>query len=365
MENRQQAIMTRNSGLNAYFGMNEASYTGDPAMQAIVDKFIIDTAKAVLSGDAAAANNTGYSADKLTEKLFVSNLAAVLCAKCQVKLDLLGNKAVSQALNGAMSFYFTAADALCGTRLMNVYNVMNKNIALMTADYLTAAQLATFLTRINTFTTMSGSTTAVNTNMPVLTKQFDTDLKVASDDVVVVKMLVKGYKTTNNVFYNGVMKACKVPAVNVHHTTVSINITDTETTGVLAGVKGTLTKSKELPVSNVGGVMLYSTVPAGMATGTFAKVGYITKVMSIDIKRGKFNSYAVGLTPGIMTPAMQAEVTAQVDLAIEIDKAEKAAKAKLKKEAKIAAALKAETEAIAAEQIVATEETPVVVPPVV
>lgn len=44
-----------------------------------------------------------------------------------------------------------------------------------------------------------------------------------------------------------------------------------------------------------------------------------------------------------MTPAIQAEVTAQVDLAIAIDKAERAAKAKLKKEAKMAVALKAET----------------------
>ncbi len=50
-----------------------------------------------------------------------------------------------------------------------------------------------------------------------------------------------------------------------------------------------------------------------------------------------------GKLSGIMTPAIQAEVTAQVDLAIAIDKAERAAKAKLKKEAKMAVALKAET----------------------
>ena len=214
-------------------------------------------------------------------------MAAQLCASSKVKLDILGNNAISKSLNGAASYYANAKDAVFGNRLMNVYNVMVTNLLTITSEYLTAAQLSTFLTRITTYTTTKGSSLLINNNSPVLTKTFNTAVKLTNTDVDVIKELAKFYKKSHSFFYDGIIKACKMPTVTVRHTPVVITVTDARTTGVLAGVVGMLTKSAELAICNVAGVMTYATVSAGSATGTFAKTGFITDVRIINILRGK------------------------------------------------------------------------------
>ena len=337
--------MTRNAAFNSFMAIpaNVAVYTADIAMTTIAAKMATDSATAVTSSIAAEADNTGYSAEKEVAKVAVCATAAALCANSQVKLDLLGNLIVSKKLNGTTTYYYGVADALCGSRLMAVYDVMLANLLTITVDYLTAAQLTAFLTQINTFTGLTGTTSSVVGGASVVTKQFATDLKVTNADIVIVKKVGLKYKKTNIAFYNSLIKACKIPAIAVRHTIVVINITDASTTGVLAGVNGTLTKSKDLQVSNVAGVMTYPKVPAGNSTATFAKVGYITQVMQMDILQGKTNTSAVALTPGIMTSEQEAAVKITLAEAIAAEKAASAARAKAKREAKAASVVLAAT----------------------
>ena len=357
MNNGQQSRLTRNAALNTFMGLNLASYTTDAAMTTIATKMNADSAAAVTASIAAEADNTGYAAQKDLAKLKASNTAAALCDNCQVKLVLLGDLIISQSLNGTYTHYYGAADALCGSRLMAVYNVMETNLALITVDYLTAAELSAFLLEINAFTALTGSTSAVNGGSSVLTKQFATDLKQTNVDVETIKKVGKKYKKLNLVFYNGLMKACKIPAITVRHTTVAYTITDSSTTGVLAGVAGTLSKSKELPVSNVGCVMTYTTVPAGAATASFSKTGYITQIVAIDILQGKMNTSNVSMVPGVMTAEEEVALKITLDASVA---AEKAATAALKKAKK-----KAKTEAAVAAALVAAETVEVAEPAVI
>ncbi len=270
-------------------------------------------------------------------------MAAQLCASSKVKMDIIGNNTISKALKDAVTYYVRASDAVCATRLMSVYNVMHTNLLLITPDYLTAAQLATFLTKITSFRTMKGSTTLVNTNMPVLTAQLKTDLKQTSADILVLKMLLKKYKTTNLVFFNGLMAACKMPAVTILHTPVYITVIDESSTSippaVLSDVQGTLTKSKQLPVTNIAGIMVYYNVQGGKTTGTFAKPGFITKIVEMPIVSGKTNTFTVALTPGIMTAEQEEAVKATIAKVIADEKAATASKKKIRKDAKATAAL--------------------------
>ena len=147
MTNRQAAQETRNVTVCEFLLVpaNAAIYAGNVAFSTFATKMQTDSAAAVVAGNNAAADNTGYSLDKKIAKDAASQVAAQQCANSKVKLDLLGNNAISKSLNGAATYYSSAKDAICGNRLMNVYNVMNTNLTLITTDYLTAAQLATLL----------------------------------------------------------------------------------------------------------------------------------------------------------------------------------------------------------------------------
>ena len=330
MTNRQAAQETRNVTVCEFLLVpaNAAIYAGNVAFSTIATKMQTDSAAAVVAGDNAVADNTGYSMDKEIAKDGASQVAAQLCASSIVKLDMMGNNAISKSLNGTVTYYFSAKDAICGNRLMNVYNVMHTNLATITPDYLTAPQLVTLLSKITTYTSTKGSSSLINNNSPVLTKAYGTAMKLTSSNVATIKELAKFYKATHPLFYDGIMKACKMPAVTVRHTPVIVTITDASTTGVLAGVGGTLTKSKEIPVSNVAGIMTYATVSSGSATATFAKTGFITDIRTLNILRGKTNNFFVALVSGIMTTEQVTAINTRVAQAIADDKAAIVAKKK-------------------------------------
>ena len=103
---------------------------------------------------------------------------------------------------------------------------------------------------------------------------------------------------------------------------------------------GTLTKSKDKPFSNVAGVMQYMNVLAGTATLSFSLKDYITKLMTINIKRGKMNKFTVYLTPGTMNTEEETTIKAALDKIIAEAKTKLTAKKKKRKDARTAAVLR-------------------------
>ena len=338
MNLRQAAQGTRNIAVCEFLAVpaNAALYKTNVAFSTIATKMQTDTDAAVVAGTNTGLDNTGYCVDKVIGKQAASEIAAQLCGSSKVKLDMIGNHALSDSLNSAASFYFYAKDELCTNRLMSAYNIMSENLLLITPDYLTPVQLTDFLKKINTYTTTKGSSTLVNNHSPVFTEAYNTAMKLTTSDVDTIKELAKFYKTVHPSFYAGIMRACTMPAVNVHHTPLVITITDASTTGVLANVAGTLTRTKELPTSNVAGIMIFATVSAGIATATFTKKGYISAIKTVNILRGKTNNYSVALVPGVMTAEQQEAFKETLATIIASEKAALAAKKKAKLDAKVA-----------------------------
>ena len=341
MTNIEDAKVKRDNSLCTFLGANTAAYAGDVAFTAIATKTISDYGLTVIAATAAAADNTGYSLEKVNAKKAASIFTSKLCASSQVKLDLLGNIIVARSLNSTVTYYSKTTDVLAASRMQNAHDVMNTNIVIITADYLTAAQLVTLQAKITAFTGLSGTTTSVNTTSPVKTKALSTAIKTGSADVVNIKKLAKEYEVTNITFYEGLEKVCKIPPITVRHTPVIIAITDVATGLPLAKVKGTLSKTKELGVGTDEGIINYFNVSAGAAISTYTLDGYLTGLQKVRIKRGKTNVFAFALVAGVMTVEMEAAIALKINtfnIAEEAKKAKKAAKAKARREAKAAKA---------------------------
>lgn len=301
MTKNESAKMNRNTATCNCLENNLGIFsTADPALKSCYTKIKNDTADTVLSAIAASANNTGYSADKIIAKKEVSLIASSLSGSAQVKFDILNNNTLSRSLNSTQSFYINASDAVTEVRLMNAYDIMNTNATLITPDYVTPAQLTSFLNKITAYTTISGTSINVNKVSPVLTKKFKADLKMTSEDIVSIKKLMLKYKKTNTSFYYAVMVCCKIPAVPVVHTPLVVTITSSVDESPIPDVKGTLTNSKETPISTKLGIMTYETVLRGNKVATFTHPKFISKEVDIHIISGETNSLSITMSPIIL-----------------------------------------------------------------
>jgi len=339
MTNVEDAKVKRDSNICTYLIENNAAFAGDIAFETLVAKIKADYALTVIAVSEDAEDNTGYSAEKTIAKIDAATLGSEYCASSQVKLDSLGNLSISQSLNSAITFYTTPSDIVATCRLQNAHDIMNTNLTLITPDYLKPAQLATFQTKINKFTSIRGTTSIVNNATPVKTKALSDAIKTGATNVLNIQKLAKKYIVTNPTFYNELQRNCKIPPIAVRHTTVIVTITNAANATPIEGVSGTLSKTRELGVGSPEGIVIYQNVSAGAAISTYAHAGFITGVQNIKIKRGKINNYTFALKAGTMTTELEAELTAQINAfktAVAARKASKAAKAKASKEAKAA-----------------------------
>jgi len=337
MTNEEDARIKRDNSLCTFLATNAAAFKGDIAFEAIVTKTTSDYAATVLAATAAETDNKGYSLEKVHAKEAACLLASQLCASSQVKLDLLGNVIVSSSLNSTVTFYSQATDVQSASRMQNVLDIMETNLAIITVGYLTEVQLSDFQTKINTFKGLSGTTTSVNSSSPITTKALIAAIKTGAANVVTVKKLAKKYPIINPPFYAGLLMACKIPPIVVRHTPVNITVTDAITKAPIENVKGTLSKTVELGLSTSTGIIPYSNVSAGTAISTYKLTGYMTGVQTVKIKRGVTNSFAFAMVAGTMTEEMDEAITAKVKAFLDAEvskKVAKAAKAKASRAAK-------------------------------
>ena len=293
MTNREQAKMNRNLGCCTFLDDNFAIFEDDAAMVSACNKMKTDCAAAFKSSTDMEADNTGYSADKVDAKKVVCELASKLCGNAQIRMLELDNKTLYNMLHSTKKYYFDVADALTSSRLQFAKNVMGANLIQITADYVTAEQLVDFQTKIDKYNSFTSISTNVNKTSKTITAQFKKELKLTSTDINIIKTLVKNFKETQVEFFEGVLENCKTPTVKVLHTNVSITIIDANSGKKLEMVSGSLSNSKQLPVSNKLGVMNYARVKRGKAMATFKLDGFVEQSKEIRILVGKDNKFVV------------------------------------------------------------------------
>jgi len=334
MNNEAQARLTRNEIVNTYLVKNAIVFAADVAMKTITAKFVIDTAAAVDASIESEVDNTGYSAEKLLAKNTASITAAELSGNCQVKMAILENNIVSSALHSAVTYYSIVAAALCCSRLMGVYNVLLENLTLITTDYLTSAQLDSFLEEINIYKELVGRAGMVIGGETVATSLAERTLKVTNADLIIMQKAALKYKSKNLPFYNGLIKSIKIPTISVRHTPVVVTVFDAVTKEKIGGVSIKMTKSKETLLTNPEGIMTSNTVSAGNTIATLVKLGYISKLKAWKILRGQMNEFTVSLTQGTMTSEEEEVFAIKLAEAIAAEKAAIATKIKSRRAGK-------------------------------
>ena len=301
MDGRQEAKLIGNSGLVTFLDKNVLAFDTDIAMMEAYNKMKTDAALAVKAASDSVADNTGFSADKLTAKNVASAQTSVLCGSAQVKLDMIGNQTLSNALHAGKNYYFKTADAISGSRMLDAYDVMNTNVVLLTVDYVSPLQLTDLNTKILNFTTMSGTTTYINKVSPILTKLLATSLKITSVDIISLRKIGAKYKLLNPQFFNSLVAASKIPPVAVRHNVLTFLMIDSITKAVLLKVNSTLSVSKETPSSDAQGAIVYSPVKVGKAIATFNVDGYIPQSFDAVVTKGKTN-YTIQLVALMAQP---------------------------------------------------------------
>lgn len=295
MNNLEQAKMTRNEGIATFLNTNAAAYTSDNAMKALVTRFLKN--KKAVTDDAAlmTADNSGFSQMKVDAKFDAADFAATLCGAAQVKLDELGKHDVSVLLHDAVSYYTAPADADAATRLQAAHDVIDANLAIITDDYVKAAELASLQTLIDTFNATTGTSQAVHSTTPAVTASFKSNIKLTDADAKDFVKLVRKYKSSNKNFYEGIIAVSKTPAVAVQHTSVDITITDAATNAPVAGAVATLSNSKKTAASIANGFAHFEQVGGGNVTLSITATGYKPFTMLVHINAGKDNSFAASL----------------------------------------------------------------------
>jgi len=290
--------MTRNEGLLSFLKQNFETFKNNKAFVAFYNSFVDDVQTCFESSIQASADNTGYSMEKVATKSIACQTAATLCGSAQVQAEILHNQILFHGLNSTLTYYFGQSDSVSLARLQASYNVMEANLELITSVYLTEDQLIDFQKKIVKFSTSSGTSSNVNRSFPTLTAKFVSDLKVTGKDILTAKKLVPSFKLSAPLFYAGVLVNCKIPPINVHHTTVIFMITNSITAAFLSHVSGSIDKKpNELLHSDKDGCIVYTKVKAGDAIATFRMIGFNDKIEYINIEIGKTNTFYIEMLP--------------------------------------------------------------------
>jgi hypothetical protein len=295
MNNVEQAKLSRDAGLATFLNDNAAEYATNNAFIAIATKYATDYGILTGTVPAAGADNSGFNEEKLDNKELASAEAATLSASAQVQLDSLGMFSVSGKLHDAENYYFNVSDAESAGRLQGAHDTMNDNLPTLSPDYVTSGDLSAFQTLIDNFTKAQGTSESVHAISPAFTAQFKSALKVVDKDVVSILKLGKKMKISNPNFYTALVKQCKLPAVNVHHTTLHITIQDKTTGAPVAGGTITVSNTKKIATADTAGFGEIDELHDGNPTLNITAPGYTTYSSLIHIASGRENDYTIQL----------------------------------------------------------------------
>jgi hypothetical protein len=290
MTNTQQAQMTMFVALSTFLHDNESSYETNVDFMAEVVAFIAAYKANKEAAVAAHADNSGFSNDKLTEKIILSDMASNLCGKAWVKLRNIGKQSIAEQLHIEPSDYNHVADSQCAVLAQSAHDVMTLNIAFL-GNTITAPMLVDLQKQIDKFLAIQGTSDTVHEVSPALTKQFKDSFAPVMAIITNLKLLARDYKTSNNEFYKSLLASTVIPAINVHHTYVAINALAKSTSKPVIGAIFSLTKGLKSATTDTDGNATIEEVKSGKDTLTGVLSGNVIYTGQITIKSGTTNHY--------------------------------------------------------------------------
>ena len=293
MTNREQAQRTMFAALDKELTDDSASYTSNPDYVDEVDTFRDAYTANTKAATAAHADNSGFSKEKLDEKIVLSNLASNLSGKAYVKLINKGKPSIAEQLNTEPTDYRQVADSQCAILAQAAHDLMNANLADLSPSTITAPMLVSLQKEIDKFTNLQGTSETVHEVSPALTKLFKDSFKPVMVTVTHLKLLTRDYQTTDLPFYQRLMASTIIPTVNVHHTYVEVHAVSKTTGKPLEGLIFTLSNTKKTAVTDENGIATFEEVKGGKALMGNDLAGKVRCHQNIVIKSGRLNHYEV------------------------------------------------------------------------
>jgi len=294
MNNLLNLKLTRNDTVYEFMEKNDASYLGKKAILNAYGIFKNDRLAAKESAVAAGIDNSGFSEEKLIAKKDMCFFGTCLVSSAHVILNATGNSAISNQMEESESYYLRAADSESAVLLQGVHALINKNLALITVDYVTPAELLELQAYIDTFTSIKGSSESVHKVSPLLTNRSNSDIKKSTEDINDLRRLIRKLKRTDSEFYNGFNAVAKTDSVAVHHTNLNLELLD-EAGLPAAGVTAILSNTKKTGMSDAMGKIPINEVHNGKANITLASPDFKPYSTEINILVGKTNVMKISL----------------------------------------------------------------------
>ena len=291
MTNTEQAQKTMFAALKKELEDDSAAYSGNQDYEDEVTAFLTALVDHETKAAAAHADNSGFSADKLKQKIVLADLASNLSGKAYVKFVNIDRLDLAEQMHTEPTDYKQPADSQCATLAQAAHKVMNDNLTLLSPNTITAAMLTDLKNETDKFVALQGTSETEHEVSPALTKAFKDSFKPVMLRVAHLKYLTRDYKTSNPGFYNRLMASTVIPVINVHHTYVEVHATGKMSGHAVEGMTFSLSNSTKTAVSDWQGYATLAEVRNGEAVLKGEIGGVVKYEAHIVIKRGTTNKF--------------------------------------------------------------------------
>ena len=299
MTHREIAEMRRNLGLDSFFAVPDnhtiviSNLAFETEVNTLSGKHVITLDKASRTG----IDNTGFSAEKVAEKLLLADEASMYSGFASVRWDKehLNKPTLMAQCHAHESDFLGITDTECYTRAQATHDLLSNNIGDL-GGIVTAINLTHLQGTIDTFHADSGTTDATNQASPADTKAFKTALRNENKSVPSILLMVRVFKATNLDFYNRVVALCEVPAVEIIHNDVIVEVLKTENNEPVTDSHMTLSNTKKTDDADIHGMLEIDEVRNGKAIMTITQKDRLDVVQEINIQAKHVNHFVVHMT---------------------------------------------------------------------
>lgn len=293
MTNREQAKMLGYEGLHTFLHETAtiAIYTGDGpfVLEVTVFDFMYQTNKDL--AQETDTDNTGFSEVATAALAGAGKKAAFMSGRAQVKFEIGGHHDLALQCH-IFDSYFTQGSYASGLNAVKAARkLMNDNIGLLTG-YVSAADIAVLDGLITALETAMGSSETVHAAEPIDTDKFKKSFSPVDKSI---KRLVSLSRFDDD-FHTQIVKRSAVPAVNIHHTVVSVALKNKRNNAPIEGATGVLSVTDKVGLSDYLGIMLFEQVRNGQGISLkIMAAGFADLLLHIAIEQGRDNHFDLGM----------------------------------------------------------------------
>jgi hypothetical protein len=292
MTNKEQAQKSMFTTLKNELEVDNAAYDGNEDYETEVVAFNDALTDHELKAVAAHVDNSGFSVEKLKEKVVLGDKASNMSGKAYVKFINLGRQDLADQLHIEPTDYKQVSDSQCATLAKAGHKLMSDNLGLLSpTNTITAAMLTDFQTEIDKFEAIQGTSETVHEVSPQLTQEFKDSFKPVMVRVMHLKLLTRDYKTTNTEFFDRLMASTVIPTINVHHTYVEVDVVGKVSRRPIEGAVFTLSNCSKTATTDWEGKATLEEVKKGTAVLRGELAGKVKCEMHIVIHSGTVNHY--------------------------------------------------------------------------